>query len=262
MKRKILIITNPGVVGDQYYCEGVYKDRDNYKSFFKSAYGGFFSDSEIKVMDKPSKWLVDFELDMLQKNDIEFSIIIFCGHGYYSTTRESNILCLNDKEETINSLDLRKNYNKRIIIEDNCREKVKEPLLESLQKAFSATQIFDSGGKFPNPVECKRYYNEWIQNCSKQLICAMSCNIDETAGDSSSRGGYYTSSLLKSATDSAKDITKKIDLTKKYKILSFPECHNKAIPLVIALSGGQQNPQIDKPRIPVGEPYLPFVIIA
>jgi len=53
MKRRVLIITNAGKVGASNYCDGVLKDKENYVSFFTSAYGGYFSNSEIKVLNKP-----------------------------------------------------------------------------------------------------------------------------------------------------------------------------------------------------------------
>src|SRR5690554_1979634 len=104
MKRRIIIITNAGKVGADNYCEGVFRDRENYINFFKAAYGGFYADSEIRPLDKPSKLKVRAELKALVNDNIEFSIIVFCGHGWYSTISSSNIFQLNDTEE-IDSLE-------------------------------------------------------------------------------------------------------------------------------------------------------------
>ena len=40
MTRKALIISNPGELGAENYCEGVKKDVANYKNFLMSAAGG------------------------------------------------------------------------------------------------------------------------------------------------------------------------------------------------------------------------------
>lgn len=263
MKRRILIITNPGKIGASNYCQGVIKDKENYVSFFTSACGGYFSSSEeIRVLEKPSKVILQRELLALTLDSIEFSIIVFCGHGWYSTRSESNILCLNDMGEEIDSLDLRVNYNKRIIIEDCCREKHDEYIAESLIKAFSGVRLYDSGGKILNPEECKRYYNKTIEECSKQLICTMACDIDETAGDDSRTGGYYSASLLKETESMVESALQSVNLSEKYRVFNFPSCHMGAVPRVQRKSGNKQNPQIDKPRFSDEKSYLPFAIIA
>lgn len=261
MKRRILIITNAGKVGAANYCEGVFKDKANYISFFKAAYGGYYSDLEIKVFDKPSKIKVRQELTLLTTDSIEFSILIFCGHGWHSTVSNSNIFQINDIEE-IDSLEFRKGAKKRIIIEDNCRKPYPEYIKESLTKAFSARALFDDKRQQPNPEQCKLYYNKRISNCPEQLIIAMACDIGELAGDSSSNGGYYSSSLLRQTLNTAEADLKSIDLSKSYKTYNFPSSHNNAVPIVRTLSGDKQNPQIEKPRLTDSHDYLPFAVIA
>ncbi|HHT02764.1 MAG TPA: hypothetical protein GX005_00405 [Bacteroidales bacterium] len=262
MKRRVIIITNAGKVGSENYCEGVYRDKENYISFFKSGYGGYYSDSEIRPFDKPSKAKVREELLQLTRDEIEFSIIVFCGHGWYSTISESNIFELNDNKEQIDSLELRANAKKRIIIEDNCREPYSEYITDSLIKSFSAEALFEDYRQRINPEECKRYYNKEISECPEQLIIGQACKIGETAGDSSSTGGYYSSSLLKKTKETAENDLQSVDLTKSYKTYNFPSNHNLAVPIVQKRSGNKQNPQIEKPRYSDSSNYLPFAIIA
>ena len=259
MKRKILIITNPGEKGDEHYCNGVYVDADNYKSFFKAPYGGYWSEqTEILHLDKPSKIVVNREINELGLCD--FSILIFCGHGFYSSHSDSNIIQLN-KDDRIDSLDLRKAYNKRIIILDSCREVSKEYITDNvIIKAKLFTESLSGLSKL-HPEQCKKYYNQTIENCKNQLIVSYSCNLNEFAGDSSSKGGYYSSSLLKVARKWVDDKIDSIDLDKDYLTVNFPRLHEDSIPLTVRLSSGEQNPQIDKPRLPSTEKYLPFAII-
>lgn len=261
MKRRILIITNAGKEGTENYCEGVFRDKENYINFFKAAYGGLYENSEIRTLDKPTKSEVREELRNMENDNIEFSIIIFCGHGWYSTISSSNIFVLNESEE-IDSLELRMGGKKRIIIEDNCRKPHAEYITESLKKAFSAITLLEERQQQLNPILCRYYYNKTISECPEQIIIGQACDIDEVAGDSSSKGGYYSSSLIKATEGKVMARMKTIDLNKNYSVFSFPYCHNDAIPLVLSLSGNKQNPQIEKPRLSERETFLPFAVIA
>jgi hypothetical protein len=261
MKRRIIIITYPGVKGEEHYSEGVYKDRSNYIDFFKEGYGGFYSDSEIRFFDTQKKPIIRRELSLLKDDDIEFSIIIFCGHGYYSKKSDSNIFQINDTEE-MDSLEFRSGTKKCIVIEDNCREPLSEYVTEHLVKAFNYKALFDSISPQIDPELCKRYYNKRISECPDQIICGQACDIGEFAGDSSSRGGYYSSSLINQTVKTVEEDLRTIDLKNKYKIFSFPKCHDLAIPKVRSLSGNTQNPQIEKMRNLTSKQYLPFAIIA
>lgn len=262
MKRRILIITNAGKVGADNYCEGVFKDRANYVAFFKAGYGGYYSDSEIRTFDKPTKAKVREELSLLSTDGIEFSILIFCGHGWYSTVSNTSIFELNDSKEQIDSIEFRAGAKKRIIIEDNCRKPHKEYINESLIKGFSAMALSDGHRRQVNPEECKILYNQKITSCPQQIIIGQACSVGELAGDSPTNGGYYSGSLLKQAVRTAEADLQSIDLSKSYKTYSFPSSHNNAVPLVQSLSGNTQNPQIEKPRVSDANDYLPFAVIA
>lgn len=262
MKRRVLLLTNPGKQGAPNYCSGVYKDQENYFSYFKEPFGGYWSNSELKHLDKPSCSTVRGELSLLFQEDIEFSIIIFCGHGWYSSKSNSNILILNDGGEEMDSLELRVNANKRIIILDSCRKVSPEYINESLTKSLSAKAIFESERSLLNPEECKKYYNKAISECPKQIINSYACNLNEVAGDNPVFGGYYSSSLIKASKDWVDAKQKYLDLSTTFSVERFPRCHDASTPLVSRLSGGTQNPTIEKPRVSDVKDYLPFVVIA
>ena len=121
--------------------------------------------------------------------------------------------------------------------------------------------VKDSTGKQLNPLECKKFYNEQIENCPNQLIVGMACDIGETAGDNETSGGFYSSSLLKATKKLAENDLRYLDLKNSFRTFSFPECHDAAIPLVKRLSGDLQHPKIIKPRLDETK-YLPFAVIA
>jgi len=258
MKRRILILTNPGEKNAENYCAGVHVDAENYKSFFKAPYGGYWSDYEIIHLDKPQKsvlhsTIADFAI-------LDFSIVIFCGHGWYSSKSSSNILELNS-QECIDSNDLRKCLGKRIIILDSCREVKKEYISDQIVKARA---LFENVSLFSklNPTSCKEHYNKSIEACPKQLIVSYATGVDELAGESSQNGGYYSNSLLKVAREWVEEQLPEVNLQSSHYLRNFSSCHNDAEPLVKILSGDKQHPQIEKPRLPDIKHQLPFIILA
>lgn len=80
MKRKMLIIANPGERDAENYCEGVNQDVTRYHRFFTSIQGGAWKTDEIKTLIRPNPWEVDLALSELRQ--AEYSMVIFCGHGY------------------------------------------------------------------------------------------------------------------------------------------------------------------------------------
>ena len=97
MTRKALIIANPGRIGANNYCEGVYKDVQNYKNFLISYQGGNWYDSEIVILKQPNKSQVDNEIKLMENTDYTF--VVFTGHGCISQY-EDIIIELNPKKIT------------------------------------------------------------------------------------------------------------------------------------------------------------------
>jgi hypothetical protein len=183
-------------------------------------------------------------------NSSEYTLIIFAGHGFYSAEHDSTILQLN-KDEILDSIDLRENSQKRTIILDCCREVHKELLVEELRKYALANEKYSI-----DPVQCRVCFDDAIAQCSKGLIIAYACSKDERSGDDPSSGGYYSFSLLAAC---EKWIPEGLDLKKNYRTLSIVEGHDLACLNVKKLSGGLQNPEIQKAR---SGRYFPFAIWA
>lgn len=250
MKRHALIISNPGETGASNYCYGVKVDVKNYTDFLVSPLGGGWTRKEITIMDRPTR--SDLYEHIKSISDCDYTFIAFCGHGYYSASREDTILELKRGQE-YNSLDLRMGSNKRTIILDCCRKIERDIITDSIvAKSFS-----EDRGRILNLSECRHYFDEKVLSCPKGVVVCHSCAMDETAGDSQSRGGYYSYSILNSAIHWERG--KNIDTAKKWSSYSIVKAHSAALVGVKKMSGGTQNPEIDKPR---SEPYFPFAIIA
>lgn len=250
MDRRILLISNPGEIGAENYCNGVNVDIQKYKEFFTSALGGAWKSSEITHLEKPTKTAVKSEVSKLSSTD--YSMVIFCGHGYVSSSTKTTQLCLRPHEH-IDEIDLREKATRRSIILDCCREVHAEPVFEAaLTKAMKMDHF-----KKTSLEESRTYFDKELSKTSNGIIVIHACSVGETAGDSSSEGGYYSESLRVAVKNWA--LGNDVDLAKSYSHMSLVKAHNDAIPALNRRSGGTQNPQIEKPR---SEPYFPFAILA
>jgi hypothetical protein len=246
--RRALLISNPGEQGAQNYCKGVFVDIQNYKNYFTSALGGAWLGSEIVTLDKPSGKQVDDEIKKMSVYD--YTAILFAGHGYYSTRSMSTILELRENEE-YDEMRLRTAATKRTIILDCCRKVYPEKIYEDVAlKAMAKV-----AKRALSPEECRKYFDKAIEQCSKDIIVGHSCSINETSGESETYGGYYASSMVIAAKNWYEQTN--FDPIHCYPY-SVVEAHNSAVPLVVRLRGGTQNPKIDKSR---SGPYFPFAIV-
>lgn len=245
MNRRALIISNPGERGAENYCKGVFKDVENYKQFLTSPVGGYWNANVIKCMHRPTVKEVQSYLSELKT--VDYSLIVFSGHGYYSMENDSTILELRINEE-FDSNDFQDVCEKQTIILDCCRVIQPSLVVEEFPKKALAKVLTTSDGK-----KFRKYYNERIAECRPGLIVLNACAIDETAGDDDQRGGYYSWEIIESAKKWADDLMLQ-DINDEFKILSAPSLHQMAASKV-----KRQTPQIEKPREGL---YFPFAVVA
>lgn len=241
MNKRVLIISNPGETGTSGYCNGVNVDVEGYLNFLTSPSGGFWNSTEIKHLQMPTSQQLRLELNQLKT--IDYLMVVFCGHGYYSAAKKDTILQLKKGEE-IESINLRVN-SKQTIILDCCRKICYEIVSESRVMKFAAVSA-----KL-NPAKCRTLYEAKITGCSNSRIVMYGCNIDEFANDSSSQGGFYSSSLLQIPQDMVGN--------NQDSIITMVDAHNIASERVKRLSSNDQKPQIEKPRT---VSYYPFAVFA
>ncbi|NCN89409.1 MAG: caspase family protein [Gallionella sp.] len=247
MRRFGLIIANPGEAGEPNYCEGVNKDARNYLEFLCSPAGGAWERSEIQLLEKPSS--LDVRVAMIQAKQADYAFIVFAGHGYYSAVTRSTMLRLRPGVE-FDSANLRQGASKQTVVLDCCR-KIESPQQIVKRAALSFTE---SVSKRMNAQNCRKHFDREIGNCSSALVVIHSCAINQTAGDDSERGGYYSFNLLEGANDWALGLSASSFCNYS---LSATEAHDKAAINVSRLSGGRQTPEIEKPR---SAPYFPLAV--
>lgn len=248
MKRKAVIIANPGIEGTETYLGGVMRDVDNYERFFTSEIGGYWDGQEITKLVRPSVESVRSIIGRLHA--VDYAVIVFSGHGCHDTYRNSTTLELREGED-IDSGELRSGAAKQTLILDCCRKKSPITLMEARDMKFAKAAPRLTGNAY------RQYYDKRIAECESGLVVMHAYSIDEAAGDDAQKGGYYSYSLL--AESNAWTTTLTIDTSKEYQILSTVRAHDSAVPRVRSISGNRQNPSIEKPRT---QPYFPFCIVA
>lgn len=249
MNRRALIISNPGEVGAENYCAGVNKDVESYTRFFRAPIGGLWGTTEVIHHGRPSA--ADVRRAIADLSRVEYSVVVFSGHGYYSTTSRSTVLELRTGQE-IDANELRVRSGRQSLIIDCCREKHPELPREiqfGMRVLKAAAQI--------NPEECRRYYDKRIMECPTELVVLYACGIGQKASDMSETGGIYSHSLLTEASEWAERL--EIDTSRNYNILSIATAHERAAARVQRTRGDRQTPAIEKPR---SEPYYPFCVVA
>lgn len=242
MTRRALIISNPGELGAENYCEGVNKDVINYKKYLMSSVGGGWYEDEIVCLEKPDHILLNKHIKLME--DTEYTLIIFCGHG--CTVGDETIIELN-KDCDYRASSLRTGAIKRTIILDCCRV-INNSLSESAIYEYSS-KLEKSDSYIPL---ARIYFDAAIQKCNNGIVTTFACDLNETAGDDSRLGGYYSYSLIKSAQSWERQLN-----NSSASYASIVTIHEKAATMTRMKSGNEQNPQIDKPR---NSPYFPFAI--
>lgn len=253
MNRKLILIANDG--GEEAHLPGVPIDMENYKEFFKSAEGGAWDeDNEIqKFIDFSSAVaLHDYIMMAIDLYQVEYFLIVFCGHGYVNANNDT-VLCMSDGSKvTVSEVRTWVRYTPSTLIVDCCREKEEVDDAQLFEEAlFSETVMQLDEGK------CKENYNRMLGLLpSGTFYEAYSTRIGERAGDTDTLGGVYSYNLLKCAEE------KKLQLIADYlnngeSIASLAEVHDDATPEVVKMRKGNQHPcrsdNTDK---------IPFVVVA
>lgn len=246
--RKALIIGSP-----DKDIPGVNIDIKNINSFLLSPIGGAWKESEIINLTNPTIEEVRNKISLLKLSN--YSFVFFAGHGYYSMHKKCTILNINSTQE-LDSIELRQGASKHTLILDCCRVLKDERILEAAMESL----ILDSAHRQkPTASECRKYFNQKIEACNPGLVVMNSCNLNETANETQTQGGYYSSSLIKSAEKWADHQLLNINLNKNYATYSTLECHTDAAEKVTSLSGDRQNPVFEGSR---SDSKFPFAIVA
>jgi hypothetical protein len=256
--RRALLITSPGEVGDANYCGGVYVDIRNYRALLTSPHGGAWdgreteNGGEIKTLDKPTAkevrlWVTDF-------SQYDYTLVMFTGHGWYSSMDKDRILELK-KGEAIASLELLKGTKKRTIVLDCCQRVHQESLLQKRAQMESFSNA--AQGRTPNREACRTLFLNQIAAAGPGFVRMLSCQTGEYSYVSDSTGSFYNSSLIDCADGWATQQAR--NPWGGNATFSVAEVHVPATAETRRRSGGLQNPDIENNKT---GPSFPFAVFA
>lgn len=253
--RQALLISNPGETGQENYCKGVYVDVRQYSAILCSAHGGAWRQDEILHLDRPSKVQVREAVKAL--SGVDYSFVVFSGHGWYSSKDMCNVLTLRKSEE-LASNELLAHANKRTTICDCCRKVYHESISESEKRAMALSHRAATTLRRADPRKCRELFSAKVASAFTGVVEISSCSINETAGDDETHGGRYSSSLIVVGDRWAEEEAKKPSWSPDSS-LSIVGAHVPACDVTRHRSGGTQNPTISKPR---SGDYFPFTVFA
>ncbi len=190
MKRKAIIIANPGDEGEEDFLPGVDCDVDNYQRFLLSPLGGAWKSSELTIMRQPT--VNELRREIRSLTAVDYAMAIFSGHGWYSSHDHSTFIELR-RDEEVSEEELWQGARKQTVILDCCRVvHYEKPVAKGLELAKKAEQLLD-------PEQCREYYDQSIAECPGPLVVMYSCGIGETSADVEGRGGLYSFHLVDQA---------------------------------------------------------------
>jgi hypothetical protein len=142
--------------------------------------------------------------------------------------------------------------DKRMIILDCCGVVYPDMLKEARK-----VELFKAVGPELNRANCRRFYENDLQNCYNTLTRYYSCSIGEMSYDDSVKGGLYTSTLIESLNYIQK--TSFRYASNAPVLFSINELHDDIASVVRAQSKGKQNPRIQREKL---HTEFPFAVIA
>lgn len=248
MKRKLIIIGNQGSIYENNYLPGVKKDVDNYLNFFGSANGGAWDDNEI--VNRKFGWRVSLLRNLamtLRMDGLDYVLVVFTGHGYAERNGDPYFELSSGEEISLSSLLNLFPYQKMLLIADSCQGYLSEELHKSLNEVLA----FAHGGSYHSRAEMKERYNRLILNMNnRQKVMAAAASPGEYARDSS-KGGYYSRSLL-----SAAEYLK--NRSSRPAVYTIEQVHSIAASEVSRETRSRQNPKLYPENI---IDYPPFLVV-
>lgn len=249
MKRKALIISSYGF--ENTFMSGIKRDLERYADYLKSPLGGLWYSNEIVVLDHATISTITTEISHL--NSVDYSFVVFTGHGYIDSINNSTICCLTSSLE-INSSALRYGSKRQTLILDCCRQVQEKTLI-----CDNALRNYASKSMKLNYADCRKYFDSELEACPQGLVVLCSCKKNETSEYDPENGGLYTSNLIRNAQRWGDNRQLSLSAT-QYAVRSIVDVHNDSILHVVSQSGDRQHPEIT--LLPRSVPYFPFVICA
>lgn len=195
IRKHALIFGYQGESGDENFCTGVPLDLENYKNYLMSPHGGCWEEDEINCCLNVKKESLLQAIEYIN-TDIDYSVVIFSGHGQFNSLYGETELELNS-QETILVSELYTGCMRELYIFDCCRVPSQIPIQESVIKSFSfSEENFSNYEK----IYYKNLFDDLLQKSVSGRVEIYACSKGETSTDLSHRGGLFSVNFLNQAT--------------------------------------------------------------
>jgi hypothetical protein len=213
------------------------------KNFLNSLSGGAWYESEITILENPSKEELQYGL----KGSYDYIILQYSGHGF-EYRDEGTYFDINAYEQiSLNTIHKWIDAPKRFYFFDSCRQ-IQRRRIESMQKSM-AMDSYD----FDDAIikQYRKKYEDIISNCEIGTSIIHSCSLHESASeDPRGRGGAFSYSYFHT-TKSKECIDNEYFSIKKIFVGALEYFNENYI------VSNQQHPVISPER---RKQYFPFVI--
>ncbi len=186
--RKAIIIASPGSSPSHpKYLAGALKDAQHIIAYLRSPVGGTWVNDEMRVLKNPTAEVVICEFDC---TNVDYLLVYFAGHGFHNGTQTM----LRVSEDGILGENALSGCAKRqLTILDACREQVKigglsDPITESKKHPITIDEN-----------EARKWFDNAITHAPLENHTLYACAIGQTAKESTTEGGHFTTALLQSA---------------------------------------------------------------
>lgn len=184
MNRKALIIFCTNTESGNLI--GPAKDNGNIRDYLQSDTGGQWNNDEIISLQNPTGYEIE-QCITDEFNDVDYSFIVFSGHGCIDESDKQDYLEVADGDIPISTLITP--ASRQTLIIDACRGYYKR-IDDSLQKSFSNLYEYFSG--HPNT---RMVFDKAVQQAEEGLTILYSASENQSSLDTD-KGGAYLYSLL------------------------------------------------------------------
>lgn len=196
MKRGAILIEASDLCGGR--IPGAKQDVILLNEILISDLGGAWELNEIAILHNPSYYQIINAIAAL--SSVEYAFISYSGHGYHAEELDETKVCTIEnqgKPYWMPISQLLPRCPKYTLSIDCCRNVETEYVAESIERKVAASF---SQGQRPPRFKYRQLFDSQVEVAEIGGIKMYSCDLNESAGETS-RGGYFTRGLVKSAYD-------------------------------------------------------------
>lgn len=187
--RAAILIESSNVQG-QRDLPGARLDVANWQRHLRSMHGGAWRESEITVLHKPG-WAT-LKTILTKHADTNYVFITFSGHGDHLQGKDidETRICLNENDDVLVT-SVNPGNPRCTFVVDSCRGIVRE---EEIPRKAEAVVLMEKQARDVGAY--RQLFEAAVEQAERGTIRLYSCDLGESAGESSRSGGYFSTYLV------------------------------------------------------------------